>query len=212
MLELAPIATIDRIGTSTWVDDRHRSPTAAATQKATEQRLSAAPRLHASRLAKRVGGDLLLIALELRPIDVALVVILQQNLPLLHRFAAAIALSHMPVHNLRLHLALAVAIGTCVEPILQKRENVAIPHRCPVERDHRPAVRRAWTAHLLLRQRQEDLPCATQFTKPREDLPDGFLNTQVGIEAKSGLPVLHVADRDGNAQLAARATHRVRTR
>ena len=104
VLELPTVATIGRSGPAAWVDGRHLAVATCTAEGAAEQRSSAASRLHATRLAEGIGGNLVLITFELRPVDVALVVILQQNLPLLHRFAASIALAHMTVHDLRLHL------------------------------------------------------------------------------------------------------------
>ena len=57
---------------------------------------AAASGLRPADLAVGVGGELLLVAFELRPIDVALVVILEQNLPLLERLAVAVALARAP--------------------------------------------------------------------------------------------------------------------
>src|SRR5262249_47240400 len=66
-------------------------PTATTGQQPSQQRASSAPRLYTSRFAIGVDRKLLLVAFELRPVDIAVVVILQQNLPFLKRLAVPVA-------------------------------------------------------------------------------------------------------------------------
>ena len=82
--QVRPVAAIDglsrrlaRVG--------HPQPTTAACagEQPGQQRPSAAPGLRAAGRPIGVGGELRLVALVLRPVDVALVMILEQNLPLL---------------------------------------------------------------------------------------------------------------------------------
>lgn len=63
------------------------------TQHPHQQRAIAAPRLDATGSAMGDNGEPLLVALELGPIDVAFMVILEHHRPLLERLAMAVALS-----------------------------------------------------------------------------------------------------------------------
>jgi hypothetical protein len=60
-----------------------------------------------------------LVPFELRPIDIAVVVILQQNLPLLERSAVAVALAGPSVDDLGALLAFAIGVGACIERVLE---------------------------------------------------------------------------------------------
>ena len=79
-------------------------------------------RLRASHLAVSVDRELLLVPFELRPVDVAVVVILQQNLPLLKRLAVAVALPGTSVDDLGALLAFAVGVGARIERVLEHRD------------------------------------------------------------------------------------------
>ena len=84
-----------------------------------QQRASAASRLRTSNLSIAVGRELLLIAFKLRPIDVAFVVILQQDLALRKWLAAATALAGPPINNLGALLTFAVSVGASVKRIFE---------------------------------------------------------------------------------------------
>ena len=146
---------------------------------------------------------MLLVPFELRPVDVAFVVILQQNLPFLKRFAVAVALAGASVDDLGALLAFAVGVGARIERVLEHRDHVAVADRRPVEGDQLLAVGGPREVDLLGRHRQQHLPCAAQLAEPREDQPDHFLDPQVGIEAETDLAMPDVADRHADAQLAA---------
>jgi hypothetical protein len=62
---------------------------------------------------------LLLVPFELRPVDITVVVILQQNLPLLKRFAVAVALPRPSVDNLGALLAFAIGVDARIERVLE---------------------------------------------------------------------------------------------
>jgi hypothetical protein len=62
---------------------------------------------------------LLLVPFELRPVDISVVVILQQNLPLLKRFAVAVALPGASVDNLGALLAFAIGVDARIERVLE---------------------------------------------------------------------------------------------
>jgi len=48
---------------------------------------------------------------------------------------------------------------------------------------------------LILGHRQQDLPCTAQFAELGEDQAHGFLDPQIGIEAKTDLAMPEIADR-----------------
>ena len=92
------------------VAHRQTPPTPRAAQHADQQRSTAATCLRAADPAMSVGGELRLIALELGPVHVTLVVILQQNLPLFKRLAVAIALPRPSFDDFGALLALSVGV------------------------------------------------------------------------------------------------------
>src|SRR3954452_9346703 len=109
--QVGAVATVD--GTSrgkSRVRDRQTPAAAPAGQDPGEQGPAAATRLRAADPAVGVGGELRLVPLELRSIDVALVVPLQQHLPRLGRPAVAVALARATVHDRRALLAFAVDV------------------------------------------------------------------------------------------------------
>ena len=86
-----------------------------------QQRPSAAPGLAAAGLAVVVGRQRRLVPLELGPSDVALVVILDQDLPPLKRFAVAVAAAGLAIDERGALLAFAVGVGPGVEGVLEHR-------------------------------------------------------------------------------------------
>src|SRR5689334_14559258 len=201
--QVGAVATVD--GTSrgkSRVRDRQTPAAAPAGQDPGEQRPAAATRLRAADPAVGVGGELRLVPLELRPIDVALVVPLQQHLPRLGRPAVAVALARATVHDRGALLAFAVDVRPRVEGVLQHGDHVAVADRRPLEGGHSLAVRGTWEVEPVSRQRQQHLPGAAQLAEAREDQPDRLLEPQVGIEAEPCLAMPDVADRHADAQLA----------
>ena len=85
----------------------HRKPTtASATDEKPDQQGSAATTgLGAVSAAIGVGGELLLVALELRPINVSLVVSSQENLAVLQTAIMAISLAGTAIDDLSAMLA-----------------------------------------------------------------------------------------------------------
>jgi len=204
-MKVRPIATVTwAAGRTSHVGNRQATAAPTACEETAEQRSPAAPRLPASGLAVAVCGEPRLVVLELRPVDVALVMVLQQNLPLLHRLSVTVCLSHVPIDDLGSTLVLSIRVGTGVEGVLQHRDHVAVADRRPVERNKCAAIRRAGEAELFRSQRQERLSCAAQIAKPCEDLADRLLDTQVGVEAQPGVAIPDVADRHPDSQFAAR--------
>ena len=79
------IASIDGAVGAAGVNDGQPATAAAAHQKAAEQGAAAAAGLRAILATIGVGGELRLIAFKLLPADVALVMVLQQDLAVLER-------------------------------------------------------------------------------------------------------------------------------
>src|ERR1700752_4714501 len=122
----------------------YRKPTAAS---ATEQKTSgkgspATTGLGAISAAIGVGGELLLVALELSPVNVPLVVPSQENLAVLQPAIVAIGLAGAAIDALGSMLALTGGVRACVERVLQDRDDVAIADRHPLKGRHLLAVRR----------------------------------------------------------------------
>ena len=90
-------------------------PAAPTGYQPSQQRASAAPRLRTARLAIGVDRKLLLVPFELRSIDIAVVVILQQHLPRLERLAVAVALAGSSVDNLGALLPFAIGVGARIK-------------------------------------------------------------------------------------------------
>jgi hypothetical protein len=99
----------------------YRQPTSAAAtnEKPDQKGPTAAPGLGSVAATIGVGGELLLVALELRPVDVPLVVILQEDLTLLQATVMTIGLAGAPIDDLGAVLALTVGVRARVERVLQ---------------------------------------------------------------------------------------------
>ena len=89
-----------------------------------------------SATCRVVGSENVPIPFKLFPIDIAFVVILQQNLPLRKWLAAATALAGAPIDNLGALLTFAVSVSARVEWILEDTDHGAeivasraAPHR-----------------------------------------------------------------------------------
>ncbi len=175
----------------------------SAGKQPSQQRASAASRLRTSHLAIVVDRKLLLITLELCPIDIAFMVILQQNLPLRKRFAVPIALAGASIDDLSALLTFAVGVGASVEWVLEHSNHVAVPDRRPLEGDQLLAIGWSREVDLVGPQRQQRLSRAHQFAEASEDQAYDFLEPQVRIEAETDLAMPDVADRHADAQLAA---------
>lgn len=116
---IATVAAIDGRAVTSRVDDAQPTTAAAAYQKAGEKGAAAATRLGAIFAAVGVGGELLLVPLELLPVDVALVVILQQDLAVLKRTMVAVGLARPAVDDLGPVDAFAVGVDAGIEWVLQ---------------------------------------------------------------------------------------------
>src|SRR5215212_8365457 len=111
-----------------------------------------------------VRGELCLVSIKLPPIDVTLVVILEQDLPFFKGSAVAVALAGAAIDDLGPLLAFAVGVCTRVEGVLQNRDDVAVADRRPIERDQLLAVRRSWKVDLIGRHREMHAASAAEIS------------------------------------------------
>jgi len=137
---VAAVASIDGLAGTSGVDDIQPTSAPAANQKAGEEGSAAATRLRAVPTAVGIGGELLLVAFKLVPVDVALVVVLQQDLAVLKRAMMAIGFARPAVNDLGAVDAFAVGVDACIERVLQHRNDIAVSDWRPIERRHPLAV------------------------------------------------------------------------
>jgi hypothetical protein len=185
------------------IGDLEAAAASGATKQTDQQRLAAATGLDLADTAVGVRCELLLVPLELSPVDVAFVMILEHDLPFLERPFVSVGLLRTPIDDRRAVFALPVDVGAGVEGVLEDRYDVAIADRRPVEGDHSLAVGRSRKMQVIRRQGQENLPRAAQLAEAREDETDRLLEPHVGVEAEAHLAVPHVTNRHTDPQLAA---------
>ena len=116
---IAAVTAIGGHAVTSRVDDAQPTAAAVAYQKAGEKSAAAAARLGTILAAVGVGGELLLVPLELPPVDVAFVVILQQDLAVLQRAMVAVGLARPTVNDLSPVDAFAVGVDAGIEWVLQ---------------------------------------------------------------------------------------------
>ena len=114
-----------------------RRPHRAQPSRPTSSAWPPRPDLASPTRAVGVDRELLLVPLELRPVDITFVVILEHDLPLLERLAVSVGLLRTPIDDLSAILALSVDVGPGIEGILEDRDDVAVADRRPVEGDQR---------------------------------------------------------------------------
>src|SRR3954468_16607284 len=204
------IATIDRPARASSRIGHRQPPSAApAGEEPGQEGASASPGLWAAHQAIGVRGELCLVPIKFSPIDVTLVVILEQDLPVFKGSAVAVALAGAALDDLDPCLAFAVGVGPGVEGVLQNRDDVAVADRRPIERDQLLAVRRSGKVDLIGRRREMHAASAAELPKSLEDLTDGFLDAQIRIEAEAEIAMPDVSDRHADvAGEAVRAEHR----
>src|SRR5208283_5834333 len=142
--------------------------------------LPAATRLDVADIAVGIRRELLLVPFELSPVDIALMVILEDDLPVFERLSMPVSLLRPPVDDRRAMLALPVDIGASIERVLEDRNDIAIANRRPVEGDHSLTVGRPRKMELIRPQRQQNLPRAAQLAEPREDETDRSCSRRSG--------------------------------
>ena len=197
---ITTVAPVDGLAGSSGVDDTHPPSAPATSEQPAEQGAAATTGFGAVLAAVGVGGKLLLIALELLPIDVALVMILQQDLAVLERTMVSVGLARPAIDDLGSIDTFAVGIGTGMERVLQQGDDIAVADRRPVERCHFFAVGRAREMHSLGLESQMHLPGTAQFAEALENPAGDFLDPAIRIEAQADLPMPDIADRHGNPE------------
>src|SRR5206468_11450237 len=151
-------------------------------------------RLRVPNPAVGITREQRLIALELPPADVALVMIFDEYLPRAHWLTVAIALARTTIDDRGALLALAVCVDASIEGILQNRDDITIPDWPPFELCQRPAVRGVGKVDVLRRHPQQHLAGAPEFTKLLKDKPDHLLQPPIRIKAEADVPIPGVAD------------------
>ena len=96
-------------------------------------------------------------------------VILQQDLAGLKRFAVAVGLAQTSVNERGALLAFAVGISTCIEWVFEHGDDIAVADRQPFESDQLFAIGGPRKVNLILGHREQHLARAAQFAKPGED-------------------------------------------
>jgi len=192
----------DPPGRARGVVHRQTASATATNQEPDEKRSPAAAGLGAIAATVGVGGQLLLVAFELRPIDVSLVMALQEDLAVFEGAVMTVGLPGTAIDNRGAVLALTVGVGARVEGVLEHRNDVAVADRRPLERGHLLAVRGAGKVDALGPERQMGLPSAAKLPEATEDQSGCFLNPHVGIKAQSDLAMPQVTYGDGNPQFS----------
>src|SRR5271156_55215 len=185
---VATIAAIDGRVVTSSIDDTQPTAAAAANQKAAEQGAAAAAGLRTILATIGVGGEQLLIAFKLLPVNVALMMILQQDLAVLERTIVAVGLARPAINDLGSIEAFAVGVGTGIEWVLQHRDDIAVADWRPVEGRHPLAVRWPRKMHLFCLERQMHLAGTAKFAEALKDPAGDLLNPAIRIEAETDLP------------------------
>jgi hypothetical protein len=139
--QIRTVATIRRPWRLARINHRKATTTTPAGQQACQQRSPATPGFYTARAAESIGREQSLVPLELRPFDIALMVILQQNLTLLKRLSVPIALADVAVDEFSAFFAFAVGVSPRIERILQHRDDISIADGTPLEGNHTLAIR-----------------------------------------------------------------------
>jgi hypothetical protein len=122
--QIRTIATVNGLTRRTARVTYHQTAPAPSTgEQPCQQSAPAASRLRPSQLAIGIDRKLLLVPFELGPVDIAVVVILQQNRPLSEWLAVAVAGSGTSVDDLGALLAFAVGIDARIERVRAMAES-----------------------------------------------------------------------------------------
>ena len=205
MVDLAAPAVIAaRAAVLAAVGDMQLAAAVAAPQQAGQQRL-AAPDRAAAHEAFAVGivGDQPLVPLELRPANVTLVMVADQNLPGAAILAEA---AHDPLAaGLDRDAAAGAAedIGAGIDRVRQQVVQGVVDRQLP---DHLAAFRTIFgrrQRQALLAHPEMDLPHRLQLGELGEGERDRLLNATIGVLLDAIVRRLEVADRHGEEEFAA---------
>jgi hypothetical protein len=142
------------------------------------------------------------VLFEGAPVNVALVIVLDEDAPVLDRPVVAAGLAGLPVDHPRPVRRPAEGVGAGIDGVVQHLHHAVVGRLAPrdlpqgaVALHHRELdVRRA--------QPQEDLAAAAELAELGEDQPDCLLDTLVGIHLDPVVLAPAEARRQGEAQLA----------
>jgi hypothetical protein len=112
---VAAIAAIDGAVGASGVNDGQPTAAAAANQKAAEQGAAAAAGLRAILATIGVGGNLRLIAFKLLPVDVALVMTLEQDLAVSEGTEVPVGFTRPAIDDMGPVDGFAVGVGAGIE-------------------------------------------------------------------------------------------------
>ena len=194
---LAPVGRMPR--RRSGIDHRQATPAPGARQQPGQKRAPTPPRLGTTDAAIGVDRELRLVPVKLRPVNIALVVILQQNFPFVKWFAMAVALAQAPVHQGGPLLAFSIGVSPGIKGVLQNRDHIAVPDRRPIEAHQFLAVGRPGKVGALGGHRHQNPAGAAQFAEPCEDQADHLLDPLVGIKPQPVFAMPDVADRHADS-------------
>ena len=200
---IGPLATIDRLTRcASRIADHQSTSTTSAEQEPGHQSSAAAPGFGSTYFPVGIRREQFLVAFELGPLDIAFVVIVNHNLPLVKWLAMSVALASATIDDCRALLAFSVDVSAGVERVLQHRDDAAITDGRPIEAHQLFAIGRTRKVQLIGRHRQQHLARAAKLAEAREDQADRFLQAQIGIKPKADLAVPEVANGHADTQLS----------
>jgi hypothetical protein len=181
------------------------STTARAAEQARQQRLATSYRT-TTHIALSIGvvGDQVLVPFELRPSNITLMVIVDQNLPFLPITPQGIA--HDPLAtalNCDACAASAISIGASVNRVGQHVMKRVVDRRLPLDRAFAAPWYERRNEDVLLPEPKQDLADRLKFSKFAEDQRDPVLYASVGFFVNTVVISLHVADSNGQMKFAA---------
>jgi len=140
-----------------------------------------------------------LVAFECLPVDVAFVMILQQDLAVSKRTIVPVGLARPAINDLGSVDGFAVSVGAGIEWVLQHRDDIAVAIgvqsnvviRLPSD------GRGKCTASAL--SAKMHLPGTARLMKALEDLAGDLLDAAIRIEVESDIPMPDITDRHGKS-------------
>ena len=197
------VATIYRSALRiTGVGNAQPSPASPAGHDSRQECPAAPAGLCASGTTVIVEGELLLVTLVFRPVDVAFMMVLDHHLPCPDRLAMPVTPPCSAFDDGGAFLAFPVHVNARIKRVLENRDHVAVADRHPVEAGHAAFIGGAREVDLIGFHREQHLARAAELTEAGEDEPDYLLETQVWIEPKSDFAMPDVAERNRYSQLA----------
>jgi hypothetical protein len=122
------------------------------------------------------------VSLEPRPIDVALMMVADEDVPLGHRLAVPGRLHGAAIDDTRPCAATAEGVGASVERVAQHLHDAVVGRPAPLDPADDTVAPDHGQRQGGVAKPQEDLPRAAELPKLAEHEPDRFLDPFVGIE------------------------------